>query len=276
MRVAWALVLLIAAVPAGAEPPQRQMIEVVGASVDVLGVQNTLDISWRWRLSHSTNPLLSDAHLAVGVTNDLSPAFMRVGGWVAWAPVSVFAVRAGVEPVYYFGIVGSLIGFPTQDAVFDEDARRALRPDAVSELGVRFHVAPTLQFRLGRVVASGTVEFERWEVDGPDAYFYEPRRDTLLASNGDSLWRTSSLVLLESGESDRKLQAGLHHEFQRVKDAPQNDMQRLGPVLIWPLGERLWGLQQPTLLANAYFYLEDPYKRHELGATVALRFGLGN
>jgi hypothetical protein len=276
LRVAWTLVLLIAAVPAGAEPPRRQMIEVVGASVNILGVQNTLDISWRWRLSQSTNPLLSDAHLAVGVTNDLSPAFMRVGGFVAWAPLSVLAVRAGVEPVYYFGIVGSLIGFPTQDAVFDEDARRALRPDAVSELGVRFHVAPTLQFRLGRVVAAGTVEFERWEVDGPDAFFYEPRRDTLLASGGDSLWRTSSLVLLESGSAARKLQVGLHHELQRVRDAPANDMQRLGPLVIWPLGDRLWGLAEPTLLANAYFYLEDPYKRHEVGATVGIRFVLGN
>jgi hypothetical protein len=249
------------------------MIEVVGASVNVLGVQNTLDISWRWRLSQSTNPLLSDAHLAVGVTNDLSPAFVRLGGWVAWAPLSVLAVRAGVEPVFYFGIVGSLIGFPAQGSTFDEDARRALRPAAVAELGFRFHVAPTVQVRLGRLVAAGTVEFERWEVDGPDAFYYEPRRDTLLASGGDSLWRTSSVVLLEMGESDRKVQAGLHHELQRVPDAPQNDMQRIGPLVIWPLGERLWGLQQPTLLANAYFYLEDPYKRHELGVTVGLRFG---
>jgi hypothetical protein len=275
LRVVWALVLSLAAAPAGAEPPRRQMTEVVGASVNILGLQNTLDVSWKWRLSHSTNPVLSDAHLALGVTNDLSPAFVRVGGWVAWAPLSIVAVRAGVEPVYYFGIVGSLIGFPTRDAAFDEDARRAMRPQAVSELGVRFHVAPTLQVRLGRVVASSTLEFERWEVDGPDVFFYEPRRDTLLASNGDSLWRTSSLALLEAG-SKRQVQAGVLHEFMRVRSAPENDMQRIGPLLIWSLGERRWGLQRPALIASLYYYLEDPYKRHEPGATVALRFALGN
>jgi hypothetical protein len=75
--------------------------------------------------------------------------------------------------------------------------------------------------------------------------------------------------------SGQTLQAGFHHEFQRVRDAPQNDVQRVGPLVVWGMGGRRFGLRDPALIANLYYYLEDPYKRHEPGATVGLRFGVG-
>ena len=276
MKGAWPVVLLLAASPVGADPPDHALTETFGGSVNNLGLQQTLEASWRWPLGRSAHPLFSDAHFAAGLTNHLSPAYVRLGGWAAWAPLSVLELRAGVEPVYYFGIVGSLIGFPSQHAVFDEDARRALRPQAVSGKGARFYFAPTVRGRLGRLIASATLDLERWDVDGPGAYFYEPMRDTLLASDGDSLWRTSAVVLRESaGRDGRRLLAGLHHEFMRVRGAPTNDMHRLGPLAVWTLGHRRFGVDDPTLLVNVYYYLEDPYKRHEPGAAVGVRFGLG-
>jgi hypothetical protein len=275
VRYPWVVLLVLAAAPAGADPPRRALVETFGGSVNNLGVQQALEASWTWDLSRSSHPLLSDARLAVGLTHYLSPAFTRIGAWAAWAPLSILELRAGAEPVYYFGIVGSLIGFPTQGAVFDEDARRALRPQAVAQGGIRLFVAPTLRARVGRVVASSTLDLERWDVDGPDPFFYEPSRDTLLARNGDSLWRTSTALLLEAnGQRGRKLLAGLHHEFMRVRRAPWNDMHRLGPLAVWTLGEERFGVRSPTLIVNAYYYLEDPYKRHEPGASIGVRFGL--
>jgi hypothetical protein len=275
VRYRWVVLLVLAAGPAGADPPRRALTETFGGSVNNLGVQQALEASWTWDLSRSSNPLLSDAHLAVGLTHYLSPAFTRIGAWASWAPLSILELRAGAEPVYYFGIVGSLIGFPTQGAVFDEDARRALRPQAVAQGGIRLFVAPTLRARAGRVVASGTLDLERWDVDGPDPFFYEPSRDTLLARNGDSLWRTSTALLLETnGQRGRKLLAGLHHEFMRVRRAPWNDMHRLGPLAVWTLADERFGVQSPTLMVNVYYYLEDPYKRHEPGASIGVRFGL--
>jgi hypothetical protein len=275
VRCPWVVLVVLAAVPARAEPPRRVLTETFGGSVNTLGVQQTLEASWTWDLGRSPHPLLSDAHLALGVTNHLSPAYTRIGAWAAWAPLSVLELRVGVEPVYYFGIVGSLIGFPTQGAVFDEDARRALRPQAVAQGGMRLFVAPTLKARVGRVVASGTVDVERWNVDGPNAFFYEPFRDTLLASHGDSLWRTSTVLLMEAnGQGGRKLLAGLHHEFMRVRRAPENDMHRLGPLAVWTLADERFGVQSPTVIVNLYYYLEDTYKRHEPGASIGVRFGL--
>lgn len=278
MKAAWPLVVLLAASPAAAEPTRRALIDTFGGSVNNLGIQQSLEASWTWGLSRSTKPILSDAHLSLGLTSHLSPAYLRAGGWASWAPLSIVELRLGVEPVYYFGIVGSLIGFPSQQAVFDEDARRALRPHAVSRMGLRMYAAPTLRARVGRVLASSTVELERWDVNAPEphAFFYEPFRDTLLSSDGNSLWRTSSVVLRESGNGGgRKLLAGLHHEFMRVRGAPDNDMHRLGPLAVWTLGDHRFGVRDPTLLVNVYYYLEDPYKRHEPGASVGVRFGLG-
>ncbi len=278
MKGAWPLVLLLVASPAGAEPPGRALIETFGGSVNNLGIQQSLEARWTWGLSHSAHPILSDAALSLGVSSHLSPAYLRAGGWASWAPLSIVELRVGVEPVYYFGIVGSLIGFPSQQAVFDEDARRAMRPDAVSRMGLRLYAAPTLRARVGRVLASGTVEVERWDVSAPapHAFFYEPFRDTLLSSDGGSLWRTSTVVLRESGSaSGRKLLAGLHHEFMRVRGAPHNDMHRLGPLAVWTLGDHRFGVHDPTVLVNVYYYLEDPYKRHEPGASIGVRFGLG-
>ena len=277
MKGAWPLVLLLASSPAGAEPARRTLTDTFGGSVNNLGVQQSLEARWTWDLSRSPDPLLADAHVSLGLTSHLSPAYLRAGGWAAWAPLSIVELRVGVEPVYYFGIVGSLIGFPRQDAVFDEDARRARRPDAVSRVGLRLYAAPTLRARVGAVVASSTVELERWDVNAPapHGYFYEPFRDTLLSSDGSSLWRTSTVVLRESGGGGRKLLAGLHHEFMRVRGAPGNDMHRLGPLAVWTLGDHRFGVHEPTLLLNVYYYLEDPYKRHEPGATFGVRFGLG-
>ena len=277
MKGAWPLVLLLASSAAGAEPARRTLTDTFGGSVNNLGVQQSLEARWTWDLSRSPDPLLADAHVSVGVTSHLSPAYLRAGGWAAWAPLSIVELRVGVEPVYYFGIVGSLIGFSRQDAVFDEEARRARRPDAISRVGLRLYAAPTLRARVGRVVASSTVELERWDVNAPapHAYFYEPFRDTLLSSDGSSLWRTSTVVLRESGGGGRKLLAGLHHEFMRVRGAPGNDMHRLGPLAVWTLGDHRFGVHEPTLLLNVYYYLEDPYKRHEPGATIGVRFGLG-
>jgi hypothetical protein len=268
--------VLAATLPAGAEPPRRALSDTFGGSVNNLGVQQTLEASWTWDLSRSTHPILSDAHLAVGLTHHLSPAYTRLGGWAAVAPLSILELRAGFEPVYYFGIVGSLIGFPSPHAVFDEDARRALRPQAVSELGTRVFFAPTVRARAGRVLASSTLDLERWDVDGPGAFFYEPMRDTLLASGGDSLWRASTVLVRESlGAGGRRLLAGVHHEFMRVRRAPANDMHRVGPLAVWTLGDRRFGVDEPTLIVNLYYYLEDPYKRHEPGGAVGVRFGLG-
>jgi hypothetical protein len=263
--------------PGLAEGPQRRLADTLGVSVNPIGLQDQLTVSWRWGLSASKNPFLSDAHVAVGVSNNFSPAYERFEMWAELSPLSVLDLKAGLEPVFYFGTFGHLVGFPSYDADFGKDEREAIKDQAVSRTGIRYHLSPTFKIKIGRVVARTGAEFEWWRVDGPGAFFYEPMRDTLLDSEGDALMTLSSQVFYEfpSDPGGRKILAGLFHDRIDVHDAPQNLRERLGPIAVWTLGDRRFGVREPTVIASVYSHLQDRSKDGELGGFVALSFAVG-
>ena len=102
-------------------PKGREITGQLGASFNNPGLQNTLDVAWAKPLSTSANPLFADARVAAGVVSVTTPTMTRAGGWVEYAPLSIVAVRAGVEPIFYFGSFTSLMPFPAYDATFDQD-----------------------------------------------------------------------------------------------------------------------------------------------------------
>ena len=263
--------------PAFADGPQRRLANTLGTSVNPIGLQDQLTLSWRWGLSESKNPFLSDAHIAVGVSNHFSPAYERLELWAELSPLSVLDLKAGLEPVFYFGTFGHLVAFPSYDADFSKAAREAIKDQAVSRAGIRYYLSPTFKIKLGRVIARTGAEFEWWRVDGPGAFFYEPMRDTLLDSNGDSLMTLSSQLFYEfpSGKGGKKLLAGLFHDRIDVYDAPGNRRQRLGPLAVWTLGERRFGVREPTVIGSVFSYLQDPSKDGDLGGFLALSFAVG-
>src|SRR5688572_16924157 len=103
--VAAALVVL-GSRPALADGPQRRLANTLGTSVNPIGLQDEIVLGWTWGLSRSRNPFLSDAHVAVGVSNNFSPAYDRLELWAEVSPLSVLDLRAGLEPVFYFGTFG--------------------------------------------------------------------------------------------------------------------------------------------------------------------------
>jgi hypothetical protein len=237
--------------------------DTLGASVNLPGFQNTFEISWRWDKA------------ALGVGHVLSPSFTRINVWAEWVPTPPIAVRAGVEPAAYFGRSGALMSYDLYDADFSKEARD-LREDEQAGFGGRAYVSPSLRLKAGHFVATSTAEFEWWRSDTPGPLYYEPSRDTLLKTDGDRLWTLTTIVLFEiEGAEGRKLALGANHRRLRVFDAPENDVQRLGGVLIWTIGERRFGVRQPTVLANAGVYLEDRFKEDGVFVTVGVRFLLG-
>jgi hypothetical protein len=271
------MILAAAAPSLRAGPPQRAISNTLAVSVNPIGLQDQLGFSWRWGLSRSKNPFLSDAHAAVGISNSTTPASERVELWAEISPLSVLDLRAGVEPVLYFGTFGHLVGFPSDDADFSREAREAIKGQAVSRTGVRYYVAPTFKIKLGRVIARSGAEFEWWRVDGPGEFFYEPWRDTLLDSDGDSLVALSTQLFYEVKPGPgTKLLAGVSYDRTSVHDAPQNRRQRLGPIAVWTIGPRRFGLREPTVIGTIFTYLEDPSKDGDLGGFVALSFALGS
>jgi hypothetical protein len=248
----------------------------LGVAINPAGLQNRLAVSWKWRLYDSKSPWLSESHVTVGVADTLSPAYNRVEGWIGVAPLSVLEVRAGVEPVVYFGTFAHLLGFPSYDADFSDDVREARKDQAEGALGLRWHVTPILQFKAGHVLAWSRTELEWWRVDAPGEVFYEPTRGVLLDSDGDRSIATSSLLLYEFPRAGgRKVLAGVTHELVDVPEAPRNRRQRLGPVGMWVLGSSRFGVKDPTVYASVLYNVEDPVREGKVSGVLAVVFGLG-
>ena len=103
--------------------------------------------------------------------------------------------------------------------------------------------------------------------------FYEPARDTLLKASGDQLLNTSSVLLYQCDFGARgQLAGGLIHQWTYVYAAPANQIQRLGVLVVRQFGAKRFGLSHPRLLATVAYYLDDPSKKHQVSAAVALGF----
>ena len=183
-----------------------------------------------------------------------------------------------MEPVFYFGTFGHLVSFPSYGADFGKEAREAIKDQAVSRTGIRYHVSPTVKMKVGRIIARSGADFEWWRVDGPGAFFYEPlARHPPRFGRGrvDGVVQPAPLRVPEPVPAARKLLAGLFHDMIDVYDAPDNRRQRLGPLAVWTLGDRRFGLREPTVIASVTSYLQDPSKDGELGGFFALSFAVG-
>jgi hypothetical protein len=253
----------MAAVETRAAGPRRELRDTLGASVNLPGLQNWLELSWRWDKA------------AVGMAHVMAPSYTRLSLWAEVVPVKVFAVRAGVEPAGYFGIGTALLAFDDYDADFSKDARDA-RDDKEAGFGGRAYVSASLRLRAGPVLATSTAEHEWWRYGGDGPLYYEPARDALLEAKGDRLWTLTSVVLVEHGRPDGgKLSFGANHRLLRVPAARGNDVQKLGGLVTWTLGEKRLGVRQPTLGLNAGVYLDDRFKDGQAFGTFAVRFVIG-
>jgi hypothetical protein len=249
----------------GAAPAsERHLRDTLAASVNNVGLQNTLELSHTRALGASRSPLRRDAHVAFGLTNFVTPSHARLGAWAELAPLSVLGVRVGVEPAAYFGTFGSLLSFRSYTDNFSKDARRARKAEAHSGTAARGYASPTLRTKVGSIVAMAGADFEWWWSSAQGPLFYEPARDTLLAKAGGRMVNASGLVLWNRSE---RLVPGLSYRLTDVPGAPQNRIQRAGVLVIGRLGGRE---SHKRLAANLFYYLSDPSKRHQAGATLAL------
>ena len=258
MKSTAAFLMALATLSSAARADGPEIRETLGASVNLPGVQNSIELAWKgprvtWALGHT-----------------VTPSYSRVGGSLTLAAGPAFDVRAGLEPGFYHGASGSLLGFDDRDAPFDEDSRRGRSTRAA--LGGRAYLAPTLRARAGAIVGTVGGELEWWVADSPRTFFYEPSRDTLLPADGGALLRATGALLYErKGQAGARLLAGLNHRYLHVPGASGLDGHRPGVLVQWTAGEHRFGLREPTVIVNVFHYLQDPYKEGEMGVNVALR-----
>lgn len=271
-----ALVGLLALLPADAPAAERQVRGGLGFQLNPLGLRGEVEASWKWRLYHSTNPLLKDAHVAFGVANQTSPAYSEAQFWVEVSPLSILDVRAGANGVFYFGTFGNLMGFDGYGSDFSDDARKARKDEAVAGVGRRFYISPVLKFRAGRVSLRAAADVEWWKMnDAPGEVVLEPIRGTLLDGRGDSLGNASTVVLCDiTRDRSEAMRIGLFHDVLKVWDAPENLKQRIGPLALIKLGAKRFGGRDPVLSVAVLKYLDAP-NRSGFGGFAVITMSLG-
>lgn len=253
-----------------APPVTTDLRTQLGLTINNLGVQQSLEWSRRRLLAPDAGPLRSDAHLQFGATAAVSPSYARLGVWGQVAPLSIFVVRAGVEPDYFFGTFNSLMSFDRKDEPFDTDTRKA-RGGATSGTAWRAYVTPTLRVRVGHLVAAATADIERWASSAEGPLFYEPSRDTLLKVDGGSVIAVRHVALYEHVKaSGARVSVGALHTLQRVDRSRLNQVQKLGALVVAETDGRFAGLSRPSATIFVARYLDDPSKDGEWTVGVAI------
>jgi hypothetical protein len=257
---------LLAAVAASAGPASDgwRVTNAFAGSVNRLGLQNDLELSWR------------RGPLAAGVAHVLSPAYTRVHGWAEVTPVRAATLRVGAAPSGYFGTFDSLMGFQSLDDDFGDDARERRASTAGPGTAILLYVQPTLRMAAGPVAAVASASLEQWHARSRGTpVFYEPSRDALVRTGGGRLLSTSAaLVVRRPRAQGGELSVGVLHKRTVVPDARGNDAQRAGAFVTRAFGGRRFGLREPRVSVAVLHALQDRYREGQLGAAASLGFRL--
>ncbi|MEO8499458.1 MAG: hypothetical protein ABI565_00985 [Vicinamibacteria bacterium] len=261
---------------AGGREWKRRFENTFAFVANPLGIQDAFEVSWTKPINRSDALLYKDAHLAAGAVSKLTPAFERLGAWFEYSPLSVLDLRVGVEPVYYFGTYKVFLPFDRASARFDDNVIEARVKEASPGFAGRVYVSPTLKARVGATMARVRAELGLWKAQKKgEPFYYEPAWDTLIKASGSRVLALEALALREFKLSDsRTLLLGPVYDLTTVSDAAVNRKQDIGVLAVWSKSGAFHALKDPTLAAKGYYFLKDPWRRHQAALQLAFVFGL--
>jgi len=233
------------------------------ARVNPLGLIEVLDLGWRYRLMDRDGVLFGDTYTLLGLTGRASPAFARGGVRAEVSPIAVWKAWASLERVGYFGTFDQVTGFPSADAVYDDDTLGDLGRGQPTG-GWVASAGTVLQAKAGPVALRSTFQGTRYDLDLPEGerFFYDqfwdrlaPDEQWMLLNDLDLMgvfeharvgarWTWSDALIAE----DDAVAALAHH--------------RVGPLLAWQLRDDPVGTRfnRPTVFALAQWWLQHPYR----------------
>lgn len=286
-RVAWhpppmrllVVLLLLAAGPASAQmlqdrapPPQRLVHRnTLALRYNPLGLLYDGRFSYRFRLYESASVALRDNFVGFGVAPTASPAFVKVGPWVEFNPLSVLGFWAALQGVQYFGTFGMLQGFPSSASDFgDRELKsRAERRRAAS--GWELTLGANFQARAGPLVLRDMARAVRgsYGLGEGDRIYYDPFYD--VGAPNDGWFLVNDVDVLWQG-LDGKLLAGARYTWTNpFYSAAQGDpagtqvtdnvMHRVGPFLAYTFkSEDGARLNNPTMFLLVQWWVKHRFR----------------
>ncbi|MBM4378175.1 MAG: hypothetical protein FJ086_02575, partial [Deltaproteobacteria bacterium] len=151
---------LLLALPASAQmlqdrsPPQHRIVQrnTFALRYNPLGLLYDGRFAYRYRLYESQSVALRDNFVGVGLAPTMSPAFLKVGPYVEFNPLSVLGVWAAFQRVQYYGTFDLLQGFPSATSDFGDRAIKVNTGRRLPVSGWELTLGLNFQARVGPLV----------------------------------------------------------------------------------------------------------------------------
>ena len=274
------LTLLLSATPAAADQkktlhPQHRVVydNLVAARLNPLGLENRLNIGYRYRLYDDPGLLWRDAYVGLAFTPTLNPAVGRLGGTLEVKPLAVLFLSVGYYFVGWFGSFQFLQSYDSPHAAHsdsDLDTGRDAGKN-YSTIGSELQLRMQVMGKVGPIVLRNDLNLfhSNLRLQDGQRLNYNARIDAMVPNNGWSLTNDTDLVFL----SNFGLVAGVrtsvvhayydddHYKLGESTDNPNMPSVRLGPILAYVFYDRPGArFNKPTLLLIVNWYVTHRYR----------------
>lgn len=135
-------------------PPQHRIVHrnTFALRYNPLGLLYDGRFSYRFRLYESESKVTRDNFIGVGVAPTMSPAFLRIGPYVEFNPLTMLGFWGMVQFVQYFGTFDLAQGFPGAQSNFSDSAIKANTANRVPTNGLEVTIGANFQAKVGPMV----------------------------------------------------------------------------------------------------------------------------
>ncbi len=278
-------------------PPQHRIVyrASLTARVNPLGLLVEGRIAYRFRLYESQSPALRDNFIGAGAFLALSPAFINIGPYIEFQPLSVLGFWATYQYSRYFRTFGLFQSFPSAASSNFSDveiSRRAALPrtDPASNYmtdGAQLMIGADFQVKLGPIVLRDRARLVRSDYSNMrsgDTVFYEQYYDVLAPNRG---WYISNDVDVMWVRNDNRLFIGARYTAasgfftgdqylagEQVTNL--NATHRVGPLAGYSFkAEDGARFNNPTVFALVQWWLVHRYRTGQVSSQGLPMIGIG-
>ncbi|MFT3706177.1 MAG: hypothetical protein QM817_00790 [Archangium sp.] len=225
-------------------PPQHRIVHrnTLALRYNPLGLLYDGRFMYRLRLYESDSKVLRDNFIGVGVAPTMSPAFLRIGPYAEFSPLSMFNVWAMVQFVQYFGSFDLLQGFTGAQATFSDSAIKANRDNRVATNGWELTLGANFQAKVSYILIRSMARMVNGNMalKPGDTVYYDQFYDVLAPNRGWTF--TNDLDLLFQGFENKFIAGARYtmtiplydparHYDPNSTENVDNGMHRVGPFI---------------------------------------------
>jgi hypothetical protein len=257
--------------PPPARPPHHRLVygNLLVLRYNPLGIEDKIELEYRYRLVHSDALLWSDTYVSLGLTPTVNAALTRLGATLAVKPIAVATLSAGYYYVIWYGAFGHLRSFENPDLDYSDSAIDRGSGQAIATTGHELQLRANLVGKIGPVALSNNLEayFADMKLGGGDHYYYQPRLDVLAHDLRWLLSNDTDLVYVTEFGLVAGLRNTVVHAFDAEGSGAGSDdtpTDRLGPLLAYVFFDRpRAAFNKPTLLLVTGFWLKHRFRTGE-------------